>query len=103
MNAKHTKGPLAVLETPTAFVVKAADGLVVVRLSWQPMGLRIPHPTRDEALANARLIAAAPDMYEALSEFVREYDGFEDGDGNPCPTLARAIAALAKANGEDAS
>lgn len=31
---------------------------------------------------------------EALKEFVSEYDGFEDGDGNPCPTLQKARTAL---------
>jgi hypothetical protein len=34
----------------------------------------------------------------ALQEFSSEYDGFLDGDGHPCPTLARARAAL---TGED--
>ena len=37
-------------------------------------------------------------LREALQEFSREYDGFLDGDGHPCPTLARARAAL---TGED--
>lgn len=45
----------------------------------------------------ARLIAAAPDLLEALEEFSREYDGFEDGNGDPCPVLAKARAAIAKA------
>lgn len=53
--------------------------------------------TEVEINSVGRLIAAAPDLLEALREFVREYDGFEDGDGNPCPTLARAVVAIARA------
>lgn len=48
----------------------------------------------------ARMIAAAPCMFEALEEFSREYDGFEDGNGDPCPVLAKARAAIARARGE---
>jgi hypothetical protein len=37
-------------------------------------------------------------LREALQELSCEYDSFLDGDGYPCPTLARARAAL---TGED--
>jgi hypothetical protein len=33
-------------------------------------------------------------MRGALEEFSKEYDGFMDEDGHPCPTLARARDAL---------
>lgn len=52
--------------------------------------------------ANACLIAAAPDLVEALDEMLREFgvDGhgaeFEDGE---CMVVDRARAALAKAQG----
>lgn len=52
--------------------------------------------------ANACLIAAAPDLVEALDEMLREFgvDGhgaeFEDGE---CRVVDRARAALAKAQG----
>jgi hypothetical protein len=46
---------------------------------------------------NARLIAATPALLEALQLFSREYDGFEDGDGQPCPVLAKARAAITAA------
>lgn len=51
-----------------------------------------------EQMANAHLIAAAPKLYAALAEMVRVYADFEDGDGNPCPTVAAARAALHRAN-----
>ena len=62
-------------------------------------GSEPPRYPREVELANAALISASPDLYDALAEFVREYEGFEDGEGNPCPTIGRAKAALAKAEG----
>jgi hypothetical protein len=53
-----------------------------------------------KAEENARLIAAAPELLEALQEFLSEYDGFQNGDGDPCPTLQRARAAIARATGD---
>lgn len=56
-----------------------------------------------EDAANADLIAAAPDLYEAL-EMVRDADNDCKSDGLPTiPPAARAVidAALAKARGEE--
>lgn len=53
--------------------------------------------------ANARLIAAAPDLYEALAKVLKQYDDLEIQVGEPTEmTLAYAsgCAALAKARGE---
>lgn len=52
-----------------------------------------------EARANARLIAAAPDLLAALEEAIRDHDDFEDGrlSGN---TVATMYAAIAKATKE---
>lgn len=47
--------------------------------------------------ANAHLIAAAPDLYEALESLVRDYD---IGEMTDTPELDAANAALAKARGE---
>lgn len=68
------------------------DGVVVV-----------PYDARDhsECLANANLIAAAPDLYEALELFLLEYD---KGDGyEPKPmgdAYVNARKVLTKARGE---
>lgn len=51
---------------------------------------------QDQQQANARLIAAAPDLYEAL-EIAREYALFVSAETDD---LARIDAALAKARGE---
>jgi len=49
---------------------------------------------REEGRANARLIAAAPDLLEALQQLYRE-------DGNAILGMALAGAAIAKATGSD--
>ena len=57
----------------------------------------------DELLANARLIAAAPELLEALEEFEAEYDKVDLAKAEP-PELTAAVlaarAAIAKAKGE---
>ena len=54
--------------------------------------------TKDEKIANIHLIAAAPDMYEALVELFAEYTG---GRNVGCSELGKkAERALAKARGE---
>jgi hypothetical protein len=67
----------------------------------------------DNALANARLIAAAPDLYEALKDFmdkaqllncVVEYRGserWEIASDNFVASMRKAEAALAKASPQD--
>jgi hypothetical protein len=54
-------------------------------------------PAYSEARANAHLIAASPDMYDALAEVV-EFFGDDDDDDWAC--IAHARAALAKARGQ---
>lgn len=53
--------------------------------------------TEAEIQANARLIAAAPDLLERLTECVKVIEQLEKGRAHPAIDLARA--ALAKATG----
>ena len=59
----------------------------------------------DEAVANARLIASAPELLEALEEydlFSRQNDNWFDGDEFDVPEFVlKARAAIAKAKGGD--
>lgn len=61
-------------------------------------------PPLNEAKANGRLIAAAPELYEALAALLGGDDKLQVGiGGNPIYVeafLAKARAALAKARGE---
>lgn len=50
-------------------------------------------------LANAALIAASPDLYEALEALVRDVADYEAWQ-RPCHALDVARAALARARGE---
>lgn len=67
-------------------------------------------PPLDEAIANAHLISAAPELYEALRPFIRHYASWMDDypdETEPAVypkhtigELRRARAALGKARGE---
>ena len=60
---------------------------------------RVSEKQRPNAHANARLIAAAPELYEALERLVADvadYDAWE----RPCHAVDTARAALKKARGE---
>lgn len=64
--------------------------------------VRVTGRTTEQNAANARLIAASPTLLEALERFVANYTGMETGDGEPCPDLAFARAAITLATGKDA-
>lgn len=88
MSNKHTPGPWSVVEMDDTFI-KSSTGYVI----------RIPntgcYKSGDEFKANSHLIAAAPDLLEALEELVRQADTFG------CEGLFwdMARAAIAKAKG----
>ena len=57
--AKHTPGPWSVKKMQSGVYMIGGDSSIIVRLEWDA-------DDDDEARANAKLIAAAPDMLEAL-------------------------------------
>lgn len=64
--------------------------------------VRMPGGFDTERLATAHLMAAAPDLYDALREFFTSGDFDIETTGNPAATaawIAKARAALAKARG----
>lgn len=96
---KHTPGPWhvhAVDESPW-YVIEANNGFVA---QCDDDGCLI---TKQDATHNARLIAAAPDLLEALGAFVEQatkVEGFPASYEPYSGALVLARAAIAKAKGE---
>jgi hypothetical protein len=104
MEAKHTPGPWWVDDM--AYSARA----VANRAATYPSGLSTDEKTAHmaaidaESAANAALIAAAPDMYEALAALVAAFDSREtDPAWQMRPSTVAAwkasAAAIAKAEG----
>jgi hypothetical protein len=70
--------------------IKDAQGEIIAEIPDWDDGL-------EETTANARLMAAAPDLLAALSEYVERHEA----EGNPAglPEYELACAAIAKATG----
>ncbi len=100
MSAKHTLGPWRVappgVYTSGVNVDAFAGGYVAL----------IGGGISDPVMADARLIAAAPDLLEALEEFVKSFNEFEitNASSSDLDHIGRlhviARAAIAKARGE---
>lgn len=89
MNAQHTPGPWIVDGQGIRALVRGSNGVIVAVRHRQPS---------EEHEANARLIAAAPDMLQMLRVVERHFDTEE-----PHPVLQADIAeVIAKATGEQA-
>ncbi len=92
--SKHTPGPWSVktpLNDPRAFDVHAGM-TILTRGYWAYNGE-----------ADARLIAAAPDLLEALKALVRHDKAADEREGlEACLERQEAEAAIAKAGGHDA-
>jgi hypothetical protein len=104
---KFTRGPWMVMPEEAEKLYIRVRG---TRLGERFKIANAPFPIADEsekqeALANARLIAAAPDLFEAVRLFVEEYDAADQDEGVAMmlaynAALEAAKAALAKARGE---
>jgi hypothetical protein len=68
------------------------------KLRFVRIGENVNYTTGDVLAADARLISAAPDLFEALKEIVDAADGA--GWDQLDATFTRARAALKKARGE---
>ena len=97
MSTKHTPGPW----TMHPRFDDGAEVRAIAPVAWCSVATTVGSSGNQsidaaEARANARLIAAAPDLLRALEEAIRDHDDFEDGrlSGN---TVATMYAAIAKA------
>ena len=89
--AKHTPGPWTVVEAHSYTQVRATDKGIADIFDQRDQGSTVQW-RHHEWEANARLIAAAPWMYEALEAIL-------DADGNLLEIEAIARTAIAKAEG----
>ena len=107
--AEHSPGPWHVVHEPTLSTfhirVQDLDAAPVASLFYSSGGSR-PQLSRELIDANARLIAAAPDMLEALHDVLRYCvtpSGLPDKNKGRTPeqdaAMAKAKAAIAKAEG----
>lgn len=92
----HTEGPWSVAETRHNYdtVIRGPQG--------EPIALvLIAGYTKQEGAANTALLAAAPDLLEALQVVVRDYGAAHAscGDLEMSPALLQAQRAIAKAAG----
>lgn len=100
---KHTPGPWAESDWMESFVSVTHDGYVVAEV--QPkLWNGVPRITRAEVKANARLIAATPELLAALEAILAHpaaAQAEKRGSLVYAPEeLRRARAAIAKAKGE---
>lgn len=92
---KHTPGPWFITGTMTKYVeARIGGGLIQEVASCGPT--EADNGYGEQQAANARLIAAAPDLLEALEILVELAGTGCNIDG----TIAMAKAAIAKAKGE---
>lgn len=84
---EHTPGPWQVVEFGGSFVVMDDAYFDMLNTFCNP-----------NALANAKLAAASPDLYEALSELIADYEKSDfDVVGKNEALIEKAKAALKKA------
>jgi hypothetical protein len=94
MTSQHTPGPWTFFHWSDKTGV-TSDNFDVAHCS----GLNSSR-TREEEIANARLIAAAPDLLDALQDLFWAVTGFGDFEAQYPEEYAKARAAIAKARGE---
>ena len=96
--SKHTPGPWRVVDSWNDYMVESQNGEEII---WQDG----PHQTPAIKEANARLIAAAPDLLEALEHMLhRAHPAYVGNDYMREKLIAAretARAAIAKAKGEE--
>ena len=92
---KHTSGPWSIRQVESAFMIvhESECAVICTTNDWD-------EKFKDEEQANARLIAAAPELLEALGKLVGFFDGSVSIKYVANYALPDAITAIAKAKGE---
>ena len=87
---KHTQSPWTLVGSTT--ISNADQSVGIANISTYSVG-------EDEAAANARLIAAAPDLLEALQMVDRIWSHDQTANLDPESPVAKIRATIAKATG----
>lgn len=100
--AKFTAGPWTVENWNQSIVVSIGDQHAICWLDFWTDRQCTSQKSHDEQMANAKLIAAAPMLYEACKEALKMAEGLrrETGDAIPGAICWTLNAALAKATPE---
>lgn len=106
MKTQHTPGPWYVFAMGNYFGINSGsdsgqepqDRSIVVYGDADDDGMGVRGDTYEEMKANARLIAAAPELLEALQSVIRH--GLTESDGYET-TLKQIYSAIAKATGQN--
>ena len=94
--AKHTPGPWRVEVDTDPEASWERKWPTINAEKYEVVGCEGFYGDYETDMANARLIVAAPDLLEALVQFVDEFEGcYADGE----PAMIKARAAIAKATG----
>lgn len=95
---KHTPGPWTFYTEPqpNGCPIVGSRGLMIAMLAHSVLYSE----QKNEAIANARLIAAAPDLLEAMQWAVKELERLDEANAQMVAVTLRA--AIAKATGEQA-
>lgn len=97
---KHTKSPWLIADDDPTFVY--ALGPHGTNLFWVPVQASGPEKIgREEAVANAHLIAAAPELLAALQDLIEDitHEDHRPKDWSVQAVVRQARAAIAKATG----
>jgi len=105
---KWTPGPWETAKPSKVWQVNADTGNAAPTKRWAGIALVVERKDRGsslydsaEAEANARMIAAAPELYEALEDLVRQVvRQVEEAERGTFIVVGDALAALAKARGQ---
>lgn len=94
-DAKHTPGPWVAGRPDMATMIEGRNGKYIYAGERYIAAAGFDVRDWDETVANARLIAAAPELLEALEEMYRVCNASSDD----APHRVKARAAIAKAKG----
>lgn len=87
--SEHTKGPWKQRGEDSVCVIDANDNAIAFTDTFLP---------KKECIANAKLIAAAPELLEALKKIAGwATDNNPPDEAKDCETFRNALAAIAKA------